>query len=185
MKTVKRKSISITARWALSLGKTPSPHCPRCADPCRAVACRCLPLSITVLWRAASSGFCSDSSWFLLAFSPGFALVSTQALVSFPWSVLYNAPCCDRNSCALAAPSCWPGLPAAIISARLVMQPGRGFGGVQEERGEGQRYCLCCRALNTRHLFFLEATCQAKLKILNVIAVCFSKTHSQPSERDI
>lgn len=125
-----------------------------------------LPL-VSVVKQLVPTGLFSQISSGLRA-SSGFI-----CLVRAPW---------NRNSCALAAPSCQPALPADIISACLAMQPGRGAGGAA--RGESQRYCLCCRALNTRYLLLLEATCQAKLKILNVIGVCFSKTHSQPSVRD-
>lgn len=54
----------------------------------------------------------------------------------------------------------------------------------RDVRGE-RRGSKVLSVLNTRHLLFLEATYQAKLKILHVIAVRFSKTHSQLSERDV
>lgn len=148
------------------MGKTPSSHCPRLELSPHAG--ELLPLAPELKWlflTSLCSKICSG-------------LHTGSSLISL--SVLDDAPCCDRKSCASAAPPCCPQLcsPGQAAQERV-------WGGAPEERREGQRHCLCFRARNTTHLFFLEAICQAKLKILNVIAVCFSKTHSQPSARDI
>lgn len=89
-------------------GKLPHPTAPAWSCHCALVSC--------FLWFLHSRG-CPR-----LAFAPGFALVSTR--VSCPWSVLDDALCCDRNSCASAAPQL----------CSLARQPRRASGG--GSRGE-------------------------------------------------
>lgn len=148
------------------MGKTPSSHCPRLELSPHSG--ELLPLAPELKWLFPTS-LCS---WICSGVHTGSSLISL--------SVLDDAPCCDRKSCASAAPPCCPQLcsPGQAAQERV-------WGGLQR-REERVRDTACASELRIQHISsFLEATCQAKLKILNVIAVCFSKTHSQPSARDI
>lgn len=109
------------------LGENSLAHCPSHANQHRAGSClypsQCsgemLPL-VSVVKQLVPTGL--------------FSWISSGLRASSGFISLVSAPRWNRNSCALAAASCQPGLPADIISACLAMQPGRGVGGAA--RGE-------------------------------------------------